>query len=125
MLERGDARRRFSVADVRRIARRYLSRGLDAALSETPRPKPHRKFRRRGEAVVVVTCSPRPQDEHAGLKSLADAYGADEGRRRRLVIHYTRSTEAGRTQPRSRPASSHASAWAAFGSPSFASSEEP
>ena len=47
--------------EVRRVARRYLSRGLDAALSEDPRPKPEKKFDARGEAAVVaLTCSPPP-----------------------------------------------------------------
>jgi hypothetical protein len=47
--------------EVRRVARRYLSRGLDAALSEDPRPKPDKKFDARGEAAVVaLTCGPPP-----------------------------------------------------------------
>jgi hypothetical protein len=47
--------------EVRRVARRYLARGLEAALTEDPRPKPERKFDARGEAAIVaLTCSPPP-----------------------------------------------------------------
>jgi AraC-like DNA-binding protein len=47
--------------EVRRVARRYLARGLEAALSEEPRPKPDKKFDARGEAAIVaLVCSPPP-----------------------------------------------------------------
>jgi hypothetical protein len=47
--------------EVRRVARRYLARGLEVALTEDPRPKPEKKFDARGEAAVVaLTCSPPP-----------------------------------------------------------------
>jgi hypothetical protein len=47
--------------EVRRVARRYLARGLEAALSEDPRPKPEKKFDARSEAAVVaLACSPPP-----------------------------------------------------------------
>jgi hypothetical protein len=47
--------------EVRRVARRYLAQGLEAALSEDPRPKPDKKFDARGEAAVVaLACSPPP-----------------------------------------------------------------
>jgi hypothetical protein len=48
--------------EVRRVARRYLSRGLAEALSEDPRPKPDEKFDTRGEAAVVaLACGPPPE----------------------------------------------------------------
>ena len=47
--------------EVRRVARRYLARGLEAALSEDPRPRPEKKFDTRGEAAIVaLVCSPPP-----------------------------------------------------------------
>jgi Homeodomain-like domain len=47
--------------EVRRVGRRYLQRGLEAALSEDPRPKPPKKFDARSEAAVVaLACSPPP-----------------------------------------------------------------
>jgi hypothetical protein len=47
--------------EVRRVGRRYLQRGLEAALSEDPRPKPPKKFDTRSEAAVVaLACSPPP-----------------------------------------------------------------
>jgi hypothetical protein len=47
--------------EVRRVGRRYLQRGLEAALSEDPRPKPLPKFDTRSEAAVVaIACSPPP-----------------------------------------------------------------
>jgi hypothetical protein len=47
--------------EVRRVARRHLARGLEAALSEDPRPKPEEKFdTRREAAIVALVCSPPP-----------------------------------------------------------------
>ena len=47
--------------EVRRVGRRYLQRGLEAALSEDPRPKPPKKFDARSEATVVaLACGPPP-----------------------------------------------------------------
>jgi hypothetical protein len=47
--------------EVRRVGRRYLQRGLEAALSEDARPKPPKKFDARSEAAVVaLACIPPP-----------------------------------------------------------------
>jgi hypothetical protein len=47
--------------EVRRIGRRYLQRGMEAALTEDPRPKPPKRFDARGEAAVVaLACGPPP-----------------------------------------------------------------
>ena len=46
---------------VERIRRRFVEHGLEAALSEDPRPKPPKKFDARSEAAVVaLACSPPP-----------------------------------------------------------------
>ena len=44
--------------EVRRVGRRYLQRGLEAALSEDPRPKPPKFDARSEAAVVAIACSP-------------------------------------------------------------------
>ena len=43
--------------EVRRVGRRYLQRGLEAALSEDPRPKPPKKFDARSEAALRFVAS--------------------------------------------------------------------
>ena len=58
MQDTADAAGTF-LREVRRVGRRYLGRGLEAALSEDARPKPPKKFdARSGAAVVALACSP-------------------------------------------------------------------
>src|SRR5438309_6123531 len=60
-VRRGLRRRVARPCVLPRRARRYLHRGLEAALSEDPRPKPPKKFDARSEAAVVaLACSPPP-----------------------------------------------------------------
>lgn len=62
MLDTADATGMYP-REVRHVARRYLARGLEAALTEDPMPKPEKKCDPRGEAAVVaVTCSPPPPE---------------------------------------------------------------
>ncbi len=63
-----------SVGVVERTRRRYAQEGLDAALTEKPRPGKQRKLDGKQEAhLIAVACSTAPQG-HAGwtLKLLAD-----------------------------------------------------
>jgi len=70
--------------EIRRVGRRYLQGGLEAALSEDPRPKPLPKFDTRSEAAVVaIACSP-PSLGRSRLVSRAAGAGGGATRHRRL-----------------------------------------
>ena len=61
--------------EVRRVGRRYLQRGLEAARSEDPRPKPPKKFDARSEAAVVaLACSTPPPGRSRWSVVLLAAY---------------------------------------------------
>jgi hypothetical protein len=48
--------------EVSRVAKRYLERGLAAALSDDPRPKPERKLDSTQEAAIAaMVCGPAPE----------------------------------------------------------------
>ena len=48
--------------EVRRVGWRYLERGLDAALSDEPRPKPEKMLdTRQQSAIVAMVCGPPPE----------------------------------------------------------------
>ncbi|WP_268921140.1 helix-turn-helix domain-containing protein [Sandaracinus amylolyticus] len=48
--------------EVSRVAKRYAERGLDAALSDDPRPHPERKLDSAQEAAIVaMVCGPPPE----------------------------------------------------------------
>jgi hypothetical protein len=48
--------------EVRRVGWRYLERGLEAALSDDPRPKPDKKLDAKQQATIVaMVCGPPPE----------------------------------------------------------------
>lgn len=72
-----------------RVGKRYLARGLVAALTEDPRPKPDRLLDSSQEAAVVaMVCGPPPE----GRAKWSTALIAAEARRRGIVPKVGRET---------------------------------
>ena len=68
--------------EVRRIGSRYLERGLEAALTDDPRPKPDKMLDSAQQAAIVaMVCGPRP----AGHARWTIVLTAREAQRRRVV----------------------------------------
>jgi hypothetical protein len=74
--------------EVSRVGKRYLARGLEAALTEDPRPHPDRKLDSTQEAAIVaMVCGPAPEGcarwtvrliaEHAVKKRIVDKVGRE------------------------------------------------
>jgi hypothetical protein len=74
--------------EVSRVAKRYLTRGLEAALSDEARPRPERKLDSTQEAALVaMVCGPPPQGrarwsvrlvaEQATKRGIADEIGRE------------------------------------------------
>jgi len=83
--------------EVRRVGWRYLERGLEAALSDDPRPKPSKKLDAKQQAAIVaMICGPPPPGRSRWTIALiaveATKHGlvasvGDETIRRLLVSH--------------------------------------
>ena len=74
--------------EVSRVGKRYVTRGLDAALSEEPRPKPVPKLDSAQEAAVIAMVCGSPPDgrsrwtvrlaaEHAVQRGIVDGVGRE------------------------------------------------
>jgi hypothetical protein len=75
--------------EVSRVGKRYLARGLQAALSDDPRPKPARMLDSVQEAAVVaLACGPAPE----GYARWSTALLAEEAKRRKIVERIGRET---------------------------------
>lgn len=75
--------------EVSRVGKRYLARGLQAALSDDPRPKPAKKLDSAQEAAVVaLACGPAPE----GYARWSAVLLAEEARRRKIVDEIGRET---------------------------------
>ena len=75
--------------EVRRVGQRYLERGLDAALTDEPRPKPEKMLdAKKQAAIVAMVCGPPPLG-HARWTIVLTAL---EAKRRGLVQKVGRET---------------------------------
>jgi len=75
--------------EVRRVGWRYLERGLDAALSDEPRPKPAKLLASQEQAAIVaMVCGPPPPG-HARWTIVLTAH---EAKRRGVVAKVGRET---------------------------------
>jgi hypothetical protein len=75
--------------EVRRVGWRYLRRGLEAALSDEPRPKPAKLLDPRQQAAIVaMVCGPPPE----GRSRWTIVLTANEARRRGMVAKVGRET---------------------------------
>ncbi len=74
---------------VQRVGWRYLERGLEAALSDEPRPKPAKMLDARQQAAIVaMVCGPPPE----GRSRWTIVLTAQETRRRVIVAKFGRET---------------------------------
>lgn len=75
--------------EVSRVGKRYLARGLQAALSDDPRPKPAKMLdSTQVAAVVALACGPAPD----GYARWSAALLAEEAKRRKIVEEVGRET---------------------------------
>ena len=75
--------------EVRRVGSRYLERGLEAALSDDPRPKPDKMLDSvQQAAIVAMVCGPPP----AGRARWTIVLTAQEAKRRGVVAKVGRET---------------------------------
>jgi Homeodomain-like domain len=75
--------------EVRRVGWRYLERGLEAALSDDPRPKPAKLLDPRQQAAIVaMVCGPPPE----GRSRWTIVLTAHEAKRRAMVAQVGRET---------------------------------
>ncbi len=75
--------------EVRRVGWRYLQRGLEAALSDDPRPKPDKLLdANQRAAIVAMVCGPPPE----GHSRWTIVLTAQEARRRGVVGKVGRET---------------------------------
>jgi hypothetical protein len=75
--------------EVRRVGWRYLRRGLEAALSDDPRPKPAKLLEARQQAAIVaMVCGPPPE----GRLRWTIVLTAHEAQRRGMVVKVGRET---------------------------------
>jgi hypothetical protein len=75
--------------EVRRVGWRYLERGLEAALSDDPRPKPAKLLAAKQQAAIVaMVCSPPPE----GHSRWTIVLTAHEAKRRGMVAKVGRET---------------------------------
>jgi hypothetical protein len=75
--------------EVRRVGRRYLERGLEAALSDDPRPKPEKLLDAKQQAAIVaLVCGPPPPGHARWTIVLI----AQEAQRRAVVAKVGRET---------------------------------
>jgi putative transposase len=75
--------------EVRRVGWRYLERGLEAALTDDPRPKPEKMLNAKQQAAIVaMVCGPAPP----GHARWTIVLTAREARRRGLVQKVGRET---------------------------------
>jgi hypothetical protein len=75
--------------EVRRVGWRYLDRGLGAALTDEPRPKPLKKLDTKQEArVVAMVCGPPPEGRSRWTVELV----ASETRKRGVVATIGKET---------------------------------
>ena len=75
--------------EVRRVGSRYLERGLEAALSDEPRPKPAKMLDARQQAAIVaMVCGPPPE----GRSRWTIVLTAHEAKRRGIVAKVGRET---------------------------------
>jgi hypothetical protein len=75
--------------EVRRVGWRYLERGLEAALSDDPRPKPEKMLDPKQQAAIVaMVCGPPPP----GHARWSIVLTAQEAKRRGLVAKVGRET---------------------------------
>jgi hypothetical protein len=78
--------------EVRRAGWRYLDGGLDAAMSDDPRPKPSKMLDAKQEAAIVaMVCSPPPD----GTSRWTVVLTAREAKRRGIVEEVGRETVRG------------------------------
>ena len=75
--------------EVRRVGWRYLERGVQAALTDDPRPKPPKLLdTRQNAAIVAMVCGPPP----AGYARWTVRVTTDETKRRGIVADVGRET---------------------------------
>ncbi len=75
--------------EVSRVGKRYIARGLQAALTDEPRPKPPKMLDSAQEAAVVaMVCGPAPEGQACWTTALI----AHEAKRRGLVAKAGRET---------------------------------
>ncbi|MFZ0888453.1 MAG: helix-turn-helix domain-containing protein [Candidatus Binataceae bacterium] len=75
--------------EVRRVGWRYLERGLEAALSDDPRPRPAKLLDTKQQAAIVaMVCGPPPE----GHSRWTIVLTAHEAKRRGLVAKVGRET---------------------------------
>jgi transposase len=75
--------------EVRRVGRRYLERGLEAALTDDPRPKPPKLLDAKQQAAIVaMVCGPPPP----GRARWTIVLTAQEAQRRGVVHQVGRET---------------------------------
>lgn len=75
--------------EVSRVGKRYVARGLEAALSDEPRPKPAKMLDSAEEAAIVaMVCGPAPEGQARWTTRLV----AQEAKRRGIVSKVGRET---------------------------------
>ena len=75
--------------EVRRVGWRYIERGVQAALTDDPRPKPPKLLDTRQQAAIVaMVCGPPP----AGYARWTVRVTTEESKRRRIVADVGRET---------------------------------